>query len=122
MAIIKFDPTHAPIKANQNSFNNFKYLMKFLIAFASLLYVYAYDIAMSGTMCTCSKINYQADCNMMSGMCSWSGSACANYNCPTITSYSTCSMATTCAWVNNTCSTFTKCSDYSSSANATCSV
>ena len=96
--------------------------MKFLIAFASLLYVIAYDIAMSGSMCTCSKITYQADCAMMSGMCSWSGSACANYNCPTITSYNTCVMSTTCAWMNNTCSTFSKCSDYSSSTNATCSV
>ncbi|KAM3139322.1 hypothetical protein pb186bvf_008542 [Paramecium bursaria] len=72
----------------------------------------------SAYYCDCTEYSIQSDCE--SANCLWQTPLCTQPSCTNATQ-DNCNNLFGCAYYNNTCSTFTQCSDYSLTTNDGCS-
>ncbi|CAK92418.1 unnamed protein product (macronuclear) [Paramecium tetraurelia] len=80
-----------------------------------------FSVDISGSDCSCDTFTTQLDCNAASA-CEWTNSECVDVDCSTKTTIVQCNVANSvCAFTpSSQCATFTSCSDYKYSDEATC--
>ncbi|CAD8048475.1 unnamed protein product [Paramecium sonneborni] len=91
---------------------------KFIIVSCLIALTFGLTIDTTGS-CTCNDLHIESECKGQLG-CNWSAGACQKPNC-TALGQDVCSKTNQlCAWVNNTCTTFSSCSSLTGNSIDNC--